>query len=190
MKNVVQALAAAGELNNTLLIYTSDNGFFHGEHRVPGAKMRLYEESTRVPLEMRGPGIPRGVNISQLAINADLAPTILDAANATAGLTIDGRSLIPVSQNPGIAQGRQLLLEQPIHLKTYPNVPGFVAIRTGRYLYAEHTSGEKELYDLEADPYELRSRQNDPALASVRADLATRLHQLENCAGASCRATP
>jgi arylsulfatase A-like enzyme len=190
VKAVVDALMAAGELNNTLIIYTSDNGFFHGEHRIPGYKLRLYEESTRVPLEMRGPGIPRGVNISELAINADLAPTILDAANAQAGLTIDGRSLIPVSQNPGIAQGRQLLLEQPNHWKTYPNVPGFDAIRTGRYIYAEHTSGEKELYDLQIDPYELQNRNNDPGYAAVRADLATRLHQLQDCAGVSCRATP
>jgi N-acetylglucosamine-6-sulfatase len=190
VRDVVQSLAAAGELNNTLLIYTSDNGFFHGEHRIPGDKLRLYEESTRVPLEMRGPGIPKGVSIGQLSINADLAPTVLDAANATAGLTIDGRSLLPVAQHPGIAAGRQLLLEQPTHLKTYPNVPGFVAIRTGRYIYAEHTSGEKELYDLQDDPYELQSLHNNPAYASVRSDLATRLHQLEDCAGPSCRATP
>ena len=69
-------------------------------------------------------------------------------------------------------------------------MPGFDAIRTGRYIYAEHTNGEKELYDLQIDPYELQNRKNDPSYASVRADLATRLHQLQDCAGVSCRATP
>ncbi len=65
-----------------MLIYTSDNGFFHGEHRLPGDKKHIYEESIRVPLLMRGPGIPHGVNVSDLSINADLAPTIVDVANA------------------------------------------------------------------------------------------------------------
>ncbi len=177
-----------GELNNTLIIYTSDNGFFHGEHRIPGHKLRVYEESIRVPLLMRGPGIPRGVDVDDLAINADLAPTIVDAANASPGLVMDGRSLIPVARNPGITQGRKLLLEQPPHYQTWPNVPDFKAIRTARYLYAEHGNGERELYDLMNDPFELRSRHNDPAYASIRGQLTTRLHELETCAGASCRA--
>ena len=82
MKQVVDALEANGELDNTLIIYTSDNGFFHGEHRIPSGKQRIYEESIRVPLQMRGPGIPPGVTVNDLAINADLAPTIVDAADA------------------------------------------------------------------------------------------------------------
>ena len=78
--------AANGELDNTLVIYTSDNGFFAGEHRiVQTGKNRVYEEAIRVPLLMRGPGIPQGVTVDDLAINADLAPTILDAAGATRG---------------------------------------------------------------------------------------------------------
>ncbi len=177
VKQLVDSLEAAGELSDTLVIYTSDNGFFHGEHRIPTGKMHIYEESIRVPLEIRGPGIPQGVSIDDLAINADLAPTIVDAANATRGLVIDGRSLIPVAQSPGLEQGRQLLVEEP----------GFEAIRTGRYMYAEFNTGEKELYDLAIDPYELQSRDADPAYASVRARLATRLHKLQTCAGSSCR---
>ncbi len=62
---------------------------------------------------MRGPGIPRGVSVGDLAINADLAPTIVDVANANPGLVMDGRSLIPVARNPGIESGRELLIEQP-----------------------------------------------------------------------------
>jgi arylsulfatase A-like enzyme len=177
VKRLVDALEASGELDNTLIVYTSDNGFFHGEHRIPTGKMHIYEESIRVPLEMRGPGIPQGVRIDPLAINADLAPTIVDAANATPGLTMDGRSLLPVTQNPAIENQRQLLVEEP----------GFEAIRTERYMYAEHSTGEQELYDLSVDPYELQSLHDDPAYASVKVRLANRLHRLESCAGASCR---
>ena len=160
-----------------MLVFTADNGFFHGEHRIPTGKMHIYEESIRVPLLMRGPGIPRGVDVGALAINADLAPTIVDVANASPGLVLDGRSLIPVAQQPGIAQGRQLLIEQP----------SFAAIRTQRYMYAEHETGEKELYDLNNDPFELRSRHDDPAYASIQAQLAARLQELRSCAGPSCR---
>jgi N-acetylglucosamine-6-sulfatase len=180
VKKVVDALRASGELSNTLIVYTSDNGYFHGEHRIPKGKLHIYEESIRVPLEMRGPGIPRRVNVGDLAINADLAPTIVDAANAKPGLVMDGLSLIPVAQNPGIEQGRELLIEEP----------SFEAIRTERYMYAEHSTGETELYDLLKDPFELQSRHNAPAYASVKAQLAHDLHQLENCAGPSCRINP
>ena len=68
--------------------------------------------------------------------------------------------------------------------------PSFEAIRTERYMYAEHNTGEKELYDLQKDPFELQSHHDDPAYASIKAQLATRLHQLQNCAGASCRTNP
>jgi arylsulfatase A-like enzyme len=180
VKQIVDALSAKGELEDTLLIFTSDNGYFNGEHRIPEAKMRLYEESIRVPLEMRGPGIPNGVNVSDLAINADLAPTIVDAAKANPGLVMDGRSLIPVARQPGIEQGRELLIEEPT----------FKAIRTERYIYAEYNAGAKELYDLQADPFELQSLHNNPAYAAVQAQLASQLHLLQACAGSTCRVHP
>ena len=183
---MVDALKAQGELANTLLIYTSDNGFINGAHRIPQGKEGIYEESIRVPLQMRGPGIPAGERVSDLAINADLAPTIVDLANANPGLVMDGRSLIPVTQQPGIEQGRELLIEEPVDAK----YRGFRAIRTMRYVYAEHNTGEKELYDLQKDPFELQSRQVAPAYQSIKTDLARRLHALVNCAGASCRARP
>jgi N-acetylglucosamine-6-sulfatase len=180
VKKIVEALRAKRELSRTLLVYTSDNGFFHGEHRIPGGKTKIYEESIRVPLLMRGPGIPRGVNVSDLVINADLAPTIVDVANASPGLLMDGRSLIPVAQQPGIEQGRELLVEQP----------DLAAIRTESHIYAEYSSGEKELYDLVQDPFELDSRHDDPAYALVQAELAARLHELQVCAGPSCHVHP
>jgi arylsulfatase A-like enzyme len=180
VKRVVAALRANHELANTLVIYTSDNGFFHGEHRIPQGKERVYEESIRVPLMIRGPGMPPGEKVIRVTVNADLAPTIVDAANATPGLRMDGRSLIPLARNPGLDRRRGVLIEEPT----------FKAIRTERYLYARYSTGERELYDLRRDPYELRSRHEEPAYAPARSRLASRLEQLRNCAGASCRAYP
>ncbi|MGH2925036.1 MAG: sulfatase/phosphatase domain-containing protein, partial [Solirubrobacterales bacterium] len=92
------------------------------------------------------------------------------------GLVMDGRSLIPVAQQPGIERGRELLVEQP----------SFKAIRTERYMYVEHQTGERELYDLQSDPFELASLQNDPAYQAVKAQLAEQLGALKTCAGPSC----
>jgi N-acetylglucosamine-6-sulfatase len=180
VKTIVDALKATGELSNTYLMFTSDNGFFGGEHRIPGGKLHIYEESIRVPLAIRGPGIPRGAKVRDLAINADLAPTIVDVTGAKPQLTMDGRSLVPLAKHPTVERGRELLIEQP----------SFEAIRTQRYIYAEHGTGETELYDLKTDPFELQSRHDDPAYAAVKAGLATRLHSLEECQGASCRTHP
>jgi arylsulfatase A-like enzyme len=177
VRRVLNALKAKGEINNTLVIFTSDNGYYHGEHRVPGDKSRPYEESIRVPLMMRGPGIPKGVTINPLVVNADLAPTIVDAANARAGKTMDGRSLLQLVRHPLTGRNRELLVEE----RTYK------AIRTERYLYVEYNSGERELYDLQNDPYELQSLHHSPAYAAVKATLSTRLRKLKNCAGATCR---
>ena len=196
VKKLVDALSANGELANTLIMYMSDNGYFHGEHRIPKEKLRSYEESIQVPLEMRGPGIPSGVNVSDLSINADLAPTIVQVATAAQpGLVMDGRSLIPVAQQPGIERGRELLIEEPTLSGTGSgcsgtSCSGFKAIRTERYMYAEYDTGEQELYDLQADRFELQSRDNDPAYALVKAKLADQLHQLQTCAGSTCRVHP
>ena len=177
---IVAALRRAGELNDTLIVFTSDNGFFHGEHRVPSGKVLLYEPSIRVPLIMRGPGIPAGLRLTQRVGNIDLAPTIVDAAGATAGRVMDGRSLLPLVANPRLTFGRDLLIERG------PGPATFAAVRASRYLYAEYENGERELYDLTRDPYELRSRHGDPAYASVRASLAARLAGLRSCAGPTC----
>ena len=177
---LVEALRATGELDNTLVVFTTDNGFFHGEHRVPNGKVQAYEPSIRVPLVLRGPGVARGVRRTQPAINVDLAATILDAADARAGRTLDGRSLLPLSRDHRVLPGRDVLLETP----TYS------AIRTPRYVYVEHTTGERELYDLAADPHQLTSRHGDAALAPLRAELARRLALLRACKGSACRAAP
>src|ERR671915_1296004 len=82
--SMVTALRETGELDRTLIVFTADNGFFHGEHRVPSGKVLLYEPSIRVPLIIRGPGIPPGQHVTELAANVDLAPTIVAATGAPA----------------------------------------------------------------------------------------------------------
>jgi N-acetylglucosamine-6-sulfatase len=183
---IVDALRASGELESTLIVFTSDNGFFHGEHRVPTGKVMVYEPSIRVPLILRGPGVPRGERRRQLVTNADLAPTILDAAGASAGLPQDGRSLFPLLADRGLEWGRDLLIEGP----TGFDAVAFVALRNYRFLYAEYDTGERELYDLEQDPHQLESVHNDPDYAAIQARLAERLAALQICAGPSCRRGP
>jgi arylsulfatase A-like enzyme len=177
---IVAALRAQGELDDTLFVYTSDNGFMHGEHRDPGGKVVLYEPSIRVPLLIRGPGVPEGVAVNDMSINADLVPTILDATGAKPGRVMDGESLFGAMNDPNHLSGRALLIET----QTYS------AVRTQRYLYAEYTTGEKELYDLQSDPDELNSLQNDPAYDQVEASLAALLGGLRACSGPSCRPRP
>ena len=181
---ILAAAREAGELDDTLVIFTSDNGFFHGEHRIPSGKVLVYEPSIRVPLLVRGPGIPRGLRVSQLVSNVDLAPTIAAAAGATPARRLDGVPLLPLVRSPSPVRSRDLLVEGAAGRSGN----GFTAIRTPRYKYVEYANGERELYDLERDPYELESRHADPAYAGIRTDLARRLAKLRSCAGSSCRA--
>ena len=108
IRDIVAALDASGEMNRTLIVFTADNGFFHGEHRVQAGKVLVYEPSVRVPLIIRGPGVPAGARRSSLVANIDLAPTILDAANARAG-TPAGRPLaapVRAGRAAPVGQGR------------------------------------------------------------------------------------
>ena len=180
---VVAALRAAGELENTLIVFTSDNGYFHGEHRVPNGKVMVYEPSIRVPLILRGPGVPAGERRRQLVTNADLAPTILEAAGAVpAGRVPDGRSLFPLLRDRGLAWGRELLVE---------GAPGFqavayAALRNDGFVYAEHDNGESELYDLSSDPHQLENVIGERSYEAIEARLAERLAALHACVGRSC----
>ena len=185
VESIVGALRSSGELDDTLIMFTSDNGFFHGEHRVPNGKLLVYEPSIRLPLLMRGPGVPEGAVRRQLVTNADLSPTILDAAGARPGRPQDGRSLFDLLDDPGAQWGRELLIEGGTNQGLT-----FTALRNYRWKYVEHTTGEVELYDLERDPDELVSLHADPALAPLRAELAARLAALRACAGTSCGAKP
>jgi len=192
VSQMLDELSAQGELKNTVVIYTADNGFFTGEHRVDNGKNRAYEEAIRVPLLIRGPGVPQGVNVADLAVNADLAPTILGAANAPAGLTMDGRSLLRSAAKPRLERGRELLIEKgAVNDEGEPDdAAAFVGIRNRNFKYVEYGTAEKELYDLRSDPYELQNLVSDSSYDAVEAALAARLNVLDSCNGDSCRTAP
>jgi N-acetylglucosamine-6-sulfatase len=181
---LVAALRDAGELNRTLIVFTSDNGWQEGEHRVQQGKIRVYEPSIRVPLIVRGPGYAAGATAGAFAINTDLAATIAEAAGAAPGRTLDGLTLREVAAGSPRALARPLLNET--------GAPGrsdgafHQAIRTAEHLYVEHSSGERELYDLRSDPYQLAGVHADPAQAGTIAALAARLAVLKTCAGETC----
>ena len=184
---LVAALRRSGELSNTVIVFTSDNGFMQGEHRIPMGKERPYEPATRVPLVIRGPGIEPGLRLRQPVANIDLAPTIVEAAGARAGLAMDGRSLWPLFADSGVFWGRYLLHEGPV---TDEGETKFEALRTSRWLFARHRRGVEELYNLEQDPYQLTNLRGDAASAAVRAALRQRLSAIASCAGADCRRGP
>jgi N-acetylglucosamine-6-sulfatase len=185
---IVEALRRTGELENTLIVFMSDNGFMHGEHRALAEKVLPYEESIHIPLVMRGPGVPRGRVDRRLVGNLDVTATILDAADATPGRVLDGRSLLELLDDPGAEWGRDILIENGNGAN---GVPTYRGIRTYRFLYVEHrTTGEYELYDLAVDPYQLRSLDGHERYAKVQRDLASRLRELTACVGLDCLARP
>jgi N-acetylglucosamine-6-sulfatase len=185
--SIVDTLRTTSQLDNTLIMFTSDNGFFHGEHRIASGKVLWYEPSIHLPLLMRWTGnrsLPRGVHRSQLVANIDDAETILDAANLKAGRTEDGVSLLPFWRDKGKETGRDILIDNS------PGAGHFDGIRTLHFKYAEYANGDRELYDLRKDPNELQSEHANPAYDALKALLAARLHRLAGCAGASCRSGP
>jgi N-acetylglucosamine-6-sulfatase len=181
---IVRALRAAGELRDTLVIFTSDNGFMTGEHRLAAGKIVPYEPSIRVPLLMRGPGIPAGAVRTQPVWNGDLAPTILAAAGARSPWPPDGRSLWPLIRRPARWPGRDILLEGSWRRRLHG--PLYTGLRTERHVYVEHATGERELYDLARDPDQLDNLAARPESAPVQAVLAARLARLRRCKGADC----
>jgi len=224
---LIDALKKSGELDNTYIFFTSDNGFHMGQHRLGAGKWTAYEEDIRVPLIVRGPGVPKGAKREQLVLNNDLAPTFAELAGAPSPPFVDGRSLKPLlGDNPPLpGEWRSAFLEEALAelagAPTPPFVeerslkplltgdplpedwrstflekaksredwgrPGFEAIRTQRHLYVEYDTGERELYDLKKDPYQLKNVYEgaDPDLLRR---LQERLGALRACAGADCRA--
>jgi arylsulfatase A-like enzyme len=182
--SVMAALSQIGELQNTVIIYTSDNGFFHGEHRVRSEKMLPYEPAIRVPFVMRGPGVPRGRRMGQLVGNIDWAPTILDAAGASALRRLDGSSLWRLLRDPTREPGRELVIENG---RGVNSVPQYRALRNNRFLYVRHdTTGEQELYDLRRDPVELNNLEDNRRYAATKSLLSRRLRSLQRCRGSRC----
>ncbi|MEA2348310.1 MAG: N-acetylglucosamine-6-sulfatase [Thermoleophilaceae bacterium] len=178
VKRIVATLRQSGDLKRTLIIFTSDNGLALGEHRFQDLKRLPYEESIRVPLIVRGPGFRKNVHRPEMVANTDLAPTILNKTGAVPGADhpLDGRPLL--SSPPR----QELLLEER----------AWEAIRTPANIYVRYRdvsgnlNGDEELYDLQTDPFELNSLQDDIPSQPLKAQLNSRLDQVMHCVGVEC----
>jgi arylsulfatase A-like enzyme len=181
---VVGTLRNAGALGNTYIFFTSDNGFHHGEHRIPLEKWRPYEEDIHMPLLVRGPGVAAGATTYKLALNTDYLPTFTDLAGAQRPPYADGRSLNPVLDGSVTSWRSAILLEAAAHYS-----PAYRGIRTSstggipKRKYVEYKGGARELYGLDRDPYELTNSYD--AAAPPKA-LAARLQALKPCATDAC----
>lgn len=156
---IVDTLAARGELENTYIVFTSDNGYHLGQHRFIGGKFQVYEEDIRVPLIIRGPGVQTGVTVEQMAVNIDLAPTMARWGGANPDRVMDGQSLTPLLGQGGESQNwrQDFLVEMYRHLPPAQNGDVIKALRTEHEVYVEYRSGPRELYDLRTDPYQLQN---------------------------------
>jgi N-acetylglucosamine-6-sulfatase len=196
VKKLVGILRSTHQLKNTLILFVSDNGWLQGQHRIPGDKFLPYEESIRVPLILRGPGIPADETVHGQISNIDFAPTLVDIAKARAGRTMDGVSLVPTIRNPRRRPKRAIeiealapLFEQNVPVNAWDRP--YRGVRTDRYTYVVYKeTGEEELYDRRKDPSELRNVAADPAYASVKARLAAKLAKLNTCKGRRCNVRP
>jgi N-acetylglucosamine-6-sulfatase len=199
VRRIIDKLADTGELDNTYVIFTSDNGYMQGEHRVRQGKMLPYDASTHLPFLIRGPGIPRGRTTHAVVGDVDLAATIVDIASARPGHALDGRSVLPYARNVRLPNYRPFLhttAGQGSHGRTNtreggargtePRVPAWSAVRTTSWLYVSYRSGHSELYRLKRDPWELNSLAGDPNYRVKRNTLRRLLGDLERCRGRSC----
>ena len=182
---IVDALERTGQLDETVIIFTSDNGFFHGEHRIRWGKYYPYEPSIRVPLIVRGPDVGRGEVVEQLVANIDLAPTVLELAGAPPLRPPDGESFVPFLSGGRPPTDRAIVLEG--RGSGGPGQPRFVGLRTTTHVYVEYDDGTRELYDLVEDPDQLENLAGAPEAVAVQQALAARLALLAGCASTTCR---
>jgi N-acetylglucosamine-6-sulfatase len=216
VKLLIDTLGGLHRLRNTYVIFTSDNGFFYGEHRLTGGKFLSYEPATHLPFLIRGPRIRPGSENGELVANIDVAPTILELAGVEATKSIDGRSMVPFLRDPELRTRRPILFESFVETsdveaagtisragrRSRPASPrkgsgatasilappkDYEGIRLGPYKYIAWPDGEKELYDLEKDPYELNNIVRIPNYFPVRNFLHRELRRLEDCVGRGCR---
>lgn len=177
-------LRRRGEMDNTYFVFYTDNGAHFGQHRLPHGKLQPYEEDINFPLIVRGPGVRKGVADARLVGNHDIAPTIADMGNARAPAFVDGRSVMPLATGAATSWPRTAILS--IREPDLDPPPRWEVLRMREEKYTRFENGEKEYYDLTADPYELRS---DPGSVSpeVRAHWENRMDAIGSCAGAECR---
>ena len=179
---LLETLERTGTLDNTLILFVSDNGYFFGEHGLGPERRFAYEDGIRSPLLVRYPGLVRpGTTIDALTLALDIAPTVIDVAGGTPGPHIQGRSLVPLLRGERPAWRSSFLAEYYGEAA----IPWLVsmsykAVRTERHKYIDWTQhpGADELYDLTVDPYELTNLAREPEHAGLRAELRGELGRL------------
>jgi N-acetylglucosamine-6-sulfatase len=194
LQQTITTLRETGELDNTYIFFTSDNGFHLGNHRLrvtaPVDKKTPYEEDIGVPLMVRGPGVPAEEVRKQLVINNDFAPTIADLAEVPTPDFVDGRSFAPLLTVSPPSSWRSAFLEEGTleTIGTDTPTPTHEGVHTQDHMFIEYVdTGEYELYDLDTDPDQLESIQQ-PDNPQLHSQMQSRLDALSNCSGVSCRA--
>jgi N-acetylglucosamine-6-sulfatase len=182
--DIVKALEEQGQLANTVVIFAGDNGYFYGEHGLNDERRLAYEESARIPIVARFPKvIPAGSTPTQLVLNLDVAPTVLELAGVPRPTDMDGRSLVPLFSKSTVPWRDAFVIEY-FSDTVFPRIlkMGYKALRTERWKYIRYTElqGMDEVYDLAADPYELKNLIADPAHRADRDRLGQQLDRLLN----------
>lgn len=181
VRAAVRALKATGQLSNTVIVYTSDNGYLLGNHSKWG-KLMSYNESLTVPMVARGPGIPARHREATIVTLTDLATTIAGIAKVTPGRAQDGQDF-----RPWLRGDRPV--DRAVPIRAWPVKWGldstYTGVRTSRYTYVEFRD-KVELYDRLADPFELRNVALDPEYTFVRMQLAAAHDRLADCIGSQC----
>ncbi len=176
VETILDTLGASGKLQNTMVVFASDNGLTWGEHRLSNRKESAYEESIRLPLMIRYDALLDGAGTNdELVGNVDLAPTFAAVAGVAAPAA-EGKSLVPLLAGASPPWRSRLVIE---HLKgkggISAEVPTYCAVRSHQYKYVVYATREEELYDLVSDPAELVNHASDPALRptlfGLRADV-------------------
>ena len=178
---ILKALKETNQLDNTVIVFTSDNGYFYGEHGLSVERRLAYEESIRMPLLVRYPPVVKAGTVrDEFALNIDLAPTLLELAGVSAPV-VQGRSLVPLLKGTGGEWRRSFLIEYYSD-RVFPRVRqmGYKAVRTERWKYIHYfeLDGMDELYDLTADPYEMKNIINQPGAGNIIDAMKRELEQL------------
>jgi arylsulfatase A-like enzyme len=177
VKNVLDALADTGQLEDTYVFFFTDNGYLFGEHRLQ-QKNLPYDEACRMPFVVRGPSVVSGFESNALVSQLDVAPTLCAIAGApTDGM--DGRNLLPLLAGEEPQWWRKYLLIEDVQ-------QGWYSLRTPTHWYTEWDTGETELYDLAADPDQMQSI-HDSAPNSLMRELSATLATFKFCSAQSCR---
>lgn len=181
---VLDYLEDAGLAENTIVIYTSDQGFFLGEHGLFD-KRYMYEESLRIPLLVKWPTkISAGTVRDEMVLNLDFAPTILDLAGHPVPEDIQGYSFLPILLGESPENWRKSFYYR--YYRSHFNTPAHFGIRSDRYkLICFDTMGEWELYDLKTDPEEMIDLSDNPEYARILSSLKTALSDLQRRVGDS-----